>query len=47
MDKVNPINAQWPNFPAQSRYLDQRPFSPSTAISPFVDSIVANLKKNE
>lgn len=45
MDKLNPINAQWPNFPAQSRHLDQRPFSPPTAISQFVESIVANLKK--
>ena len=26
MDKLNPINAQWPNFPEQGRYLDQRPF---------------------
>ena len=26
MDKLKPINAQLPNFPAQSRYLDQRPF---------------------
>lgn len=30
MDKLNPINAQLPNFPAQSRYLDQRPFYAST-----------------
>lgn len=45
MDKLNPINAQWPNFPAQSRHLDQRPFSPPTAISQFVESTVANLKK--
>lgn len=48
MDKLNPINAQLADFPAQSRYLDHRPFYASNGfISQFVESILANPKKNE